>query len=176
MKNARKFQVTVIGSNEASSIEYDTAYKVGSFIAKNGWILINGGRSGVMEASSKGANDSGGIAVAILPDSFLDEANIYSSIVIPTTIGFARNCITVASADVVVVIGGKSGTLSELTFAWQYNKPIIACGWIDGISKDYAGKILDDKRNKPILKADNLQMLFNLIEEENKKFKIINQD
>lgn len=177
MKRFRKFQVTIIGSSEASDIEYDIAYKIGSFIAKRGWILINGGRTGVMEASSKGCHESNGISVALLPFDSFEGSNKYATIVIPTTIGYARNCITVASADCVIVVGGKSGTLCELTYAWQYGKTIIACSWIDGVSKDYAGKILDDKRLEPICKAENIEKLYYLIDEQFQKYiKIVSQD
>jgi uncharacterized protein (TIGR00725 family) len=163
MKRLRKFQVTIIGSSDASKSEYDTAYQLGYFIGKNNWILINGGRTGVMEASSKGAYDANGICVAILPGDFIDSGNIYSTISIPTTIGYARNCITVASADVVVVVGGKSGTLCELTYAWQYNKPIICCSWIDGVSKNYAAVCIDDKRDQPTIKSEKIEDVYDLL-------------
>ncbi len=169
-KKARKFQVSIIGSSDATQIQYNAAYDLASYIAKKGWILINGGRTGVMEASAKAAFENNGICVAILPSDSLDSGNIYSTIVIPTTIGYARNCITVSSADVVVVVGGKSGTLCELTYAWQYGKTIIAAAWIDGVSKDYAGKLLDDKRDMPIIKAENLNEIFDLLDNEYKKF------
>lgn len=170
MKRIRKFQVTVIGSSDASDIEYDVAYKIGYFIGKNGWVLINGGRSGVMEASSKGAYDANGINVGILPDVYIDAGNSYLTISIPTSIGFARNCITVAAADVVVVVGGKSGTLCELTYAWQYNKDIICCSWIDGVSKDYAGKFVDDKRIKPLIKAEKIEEVYDFLTKEYENF------
>jgi len=170
-KKARKFQVTIIGSSDSTDEQYKTAYEIASYIAKKGWVLINGGRTGVMEASSKGVYENNGISVAILPYDSIDSGNRYSTISIPTTIGFARNCITVASADCVVIVGGKSGTLCELTFAWQYNKKIISCAWIEGVSKDYAGKKLDDKREDPILKADNLNGVFKLLEIEYMNFK-----
>ncbi|MCR4421372.1 MAG: TIGR00725 family protein [Spirochaetales bacterium] len=163
MKRVRKFQVTIIGSSEASHLEYDTAYKLGYFIGKNNWVLINGGRTGVMEASSKGAYDAKGICVAILPGELIDSGNIYSTISIPTTIGYARNCITVASGDVIVIVGGKSGTLCELTYAWQYNKPIICCSWIDGVSKDYAGVFVDDKRSVPTIKSEKIEDVYDLL-------------
>lgn len=170
MNKIRKFQVTIIGSSDANEIECKTAFELGYYIAKKGWVLINGGRTGVMEASSKGSYEAGGISIGILPGDYIDGGNSYSTISIPTTIGFARNCITVASADVVIVVGGKTGSLCELTYAWQYGKKIIACSWIEGVSKEYAGKILDNKQSKPILKADNLEQVFNFLEIEYKNF------
>lgn len=43
-----------------------------------------------------------------------------------TGMGFARNSLLVESANVVVVIGGGAGTLTELGYAAAYGKVIIA--------------------------------------------------
>ncbi|MFN3411992.1 MAG: TIGR00725 family protein [Exilispira sp.] len=170
MKRARKFQVSIIGSSNATKVENDLSYDLGCFIGGKGWVLINGGRTGVMEASSRGCYDANGISVAILPFDSIDAVNIYSTISIATTIGYARNCITVASADVVVVVGGKSGTLCELTYAWQYNKPIICCSWIDGVSKNFAGICIDDKRVEPTIRAENIDEVYSLLNNFYKNF------
>ena len=55
--------VAVIGSSSATQEEQRIAEDVGRLIAKNGWILVNGGLGGVMEASAKGAFEAGGIVV-----------------------------------------------------------------------------------------------------------------
>ncbi|HOJ28319.1 MAG TPA: hypothetical protein PL059_04540, partial [Spirochaetota bacterium] len=69
----KKTQIVIIGSADDTE-HYDTAYAIGSFVAKNGWVLITGGRTGVMEAASKGAHDHGGIVVGILPFDRFDGA------------------------------------------------------------------------------------------------------
>ncbi|MGC8869493.1 MAG: TIGR00725 family protein [Brevinematia bacterium] len=160
----RKKQVLVIGDSENFEEKNKVAYEVGKFIAKNGWVLITGGRDGIMDAATRGAFEERGISVAILPFDRLDLATPYASIVIPTGIGFARNYINVLSADVVVAIGGGAGTLSEIAYAWQFNKPIIACSFVEGWSKEVAGKKVDYREREPIIEAKNLQEVFdNLI-------------
>lgn len=64
----RKFIVGVMGGGEAASPEtYSMAYRLGELIAKEGWVLLNGGRpTGVMEASAKGARENSGLTVGIL--------------------------------------------------------------------------------------------------------------
>jgi len=156
----RKFQVCVIGSSDATYEQYSTAYEIGKYAGTKGWVLINGGRGGVMEASSKGAEESSGVAVSIFPFDDIDKANAYTTISIATTIGYARNCITVASGDCVVIVGGKSGTLCELTFAWQMGKTIFSCSWVEGVSMNYADKKLDDKREDRVIAVHDLTELF----------------
>jgi len=43
------------------------ASAVGRAIAERGAVLLTGGRTGVMEAASRGARDAGGLTVGILP-------------------------------------------------------------------------------------------------------------
>jgi uncharacterized protein (TIGR00725 family) len=150
---ARNKQVLVIGDSADYPERNAIAYTMGQFIAAHGWVLISGGRGGVMQAASRGANETGGIALAILPSDSMDEANPYTTIVIPTGIGFARNYINVLAADAVVAIGGGTGTLCELAYAWQAGKPIIACGFSGGWSKELAGRSLDYRRDDTIINA-----------------------
>lgn len=157
----RKKQVLVIGDSGDFEEKNKVAYEVGKFIAKNGWVLITGGRDGVMDWATKGSYDEGGLSVAITPFDRLDLATPYASIVIPTGIGFARNYVNVLSADVVVVIGGGAGTLSEIAYAWQFNKPIIACSFVEGWSRELAGKKVDYREREPVIEAKNLQEVFN---------------
>lgn len=150
----RRKQVTVIGSSESGFVE--EAYKLGKHIAQRGWVLITGGRGGIMEAVSKGASEEGGIVVGILPFEEHRFANPYCSIVIPTGIGFARNLCNVLSGDVVVAMGGGAGTLSEIAYAWQFQKPIIACAFVEGWSSRIVAEQIDDRGGK-IYAAYSLQ-------------------
>lgn len=140
-------QVVVIGSGDETSY-INESYEIGRFIAKNNCILISGGRGGIMEKVSKGASEEGGIVLGILPGPDFDAANEYCNIVIPTGIGYARNIINVLSGDVIIAIGGKSGTLSELAYAWQYKKPVILCAFAEGWSKRLSGSTIDDRTGR----------------------------
>ena len=68
----------------------------------------------------------------------MDDANPWSRVVIPTGLGHARNAITALAGDLVVVIGGSAGTLSEIAFAWIHGRPIVTLcgsgGWADAAS------------------------------------------
>jgi uncharacterized protein (TIGR00725 family) len=104
------------------------AYEVGAELARAGAIVVNGGLGGVMEASSRGAAEAGGMTVAILPDTDRRHANRHSQIVVPTGMGEARNVLIVRTADALIAVGGEFGTLSEIAFALKIGKPVVSLG------------------------------------------------
>ena len=148
----RKKQVVVIGSSDDVQ-NIDAAYSIGKFIALKGWVLISGGRGGIMEAASRGAAEHEGTVVGILPGEEFEQSNRYCTIVIPTGIGHARNVINVLSADAIVAIGGKAGTLSELAYAWIYGKPVICCVFAPGWSSQFPLIRVDDREGGIVLAA-----------------------
>ena len=90
------------------------AEAVGRGIAEAGAVLVCGGRSGVMEAASRGAREAGGEVIGILPSLETADANEYVTHAVATGVGHARNLAVVASGDAVIAIGGEWGTLSEI--------------------------------------------------------------
>jgi uncharacterized protein (TIGR00725 family) len=107
-----------------SNYALEVAENVGKLIAKKGGILVCGGRGGVMKAACKGAKQENGQTIGILPDS-KNEANEFVDIGIPTGIGHKRNFLVVSSGDVIIAIGGRWGTLNEISYAAIFEKPII---------------------------------------------------
>lgn len=158
----RSKQVVIIGSSDASD-HLDTAMHIGQFVADNGWVLVSGGRTGIMEAASRGASEAGGTVVGITPSHQFDEANHYCTIVIPSGIGFARNSMNVLSGDVIVSLGGKSGTLSELAYAWQYGKPVICCSFTGGWSSRILQQPVDDRKPGRFYDAKNLDEVYSIL-------------
>jgi len=128
LKWQKKHQILLIGHDEAGCRpEHEKlAYETGSEIAKSGSVLVSGGLSGVMKAACKGAHDAGGLTVGIIPQNDPSFANEYCDIVIPTGMGHTRDFLTALSADGVIVIGGGSGTLSEVCASYMHKKPIAA--------------------------------------------------
>ncbi len=117
--------IGVIGGNSVDNQTYELAYQLGKAIAKEGWIIVCGGLRGVMEAVSKGAFENGGLTVGILPGNNKNTANPWIKIPIPTGIGVARNYIIVYTADIIVAINGRYGTLNEITAAFNAGKKVI---------------------------------------------------
>lgn len=123
-----KTLITVCGSdNEDADLSVralETAETVGRLIAQRGAVLVCGGRGGVMHAACKGVKEAGGLTIGILPDS-KEEANEYVDIALPTGLGNRRNFLVASAGDVVIAIGGRWGTLSEISFAMIFQKPLI---------------------------------------------------
>ena len=114
----KKIIIGVMGGGRAEAQTLDAAYRLGKLIAREGWVLLNGGRAaGVMEASARGASEEGGLTIGILPDDRPGRASEYIDIPILTGIGDARNYVNVLSSDVVVACPGRAGTLSEIALA-----------------------------------------------------------
>jgi len=124
---------------------------VGRGIAERGGILVCGGRGGVMEAACKGAKEKGGITVGILPFS-KREANPYIDIPIESGLGHFRNYLVVSSADAVIAICGRWGTLNEIAISIILGKPTILIRGTGGIVDDIIdGKIMRDVEGRYIV-------------------------
>jgi uncharacterized protein (TIGR00725 family) len=119
-------QVSIIGDSQATIEIAAIARELGAALARQGITILTGGMGGVMEAASQGAASQGGTVVAILPTYEHSHANPHCTVIIATGMGHARNVIIAASADVVISVGGGSGTWSETAHALKLGKPVIA--------------------------------------------------
>lgn len=129
--------VAVVGPSEATEAEESIARAVGAGLAREGAIVVTGGRGGVMAAACRGAAEAGGTALGILPGTSREEANEWVTVAIPTGLGELRNGLVVRSADAVVAVGGAYGTLSEIALALKQEIPVIGLDtWqIDGVQR-----------------------------------------
>jgi uncharacterized protein (TIGR00725 family) len=123
---SRRRQVSVIGASRADEKLISTAEEVGRLLAEAGLLIVCGGRTGVMEGVARGAKGAGGEVIGILPGAEPDEANEHITHVVASGIGFGRNLSVVASGDAVIAIGGEWGTLSEIGFARNLDRPVVA--------------------------------------------------
>ncbi len=129
--------VGIIGGRECSANTRNIAESVGEEIGKRKHILVCGGMGGIMEAACRGAKRFNGLTIGILPGKTKEDANPYIDIPIVTAMSHARNAIIVRTADIVIAIGGKYGTLSEIGLAMAIDKTVIGINtWdIPGIKK-----------------------------------------
>lgn len=113
-----------VDDDHLSNYALEVAEQVGRLIAREGGVLVCGGHGGVMRAACRGAKEENGITIGILPYT-KDEANEYIDIAIPTTIGNVRNFIVANAGDAVIGIGGRWGTLNEISYAMISAKHLI---------------------------------------------------
>ena len=124
MKNLISICGSDVDDDLLSNYAMEVAEKVGRLVAQRGAVLVCGGHGGVMRAACRGAKEENGITVGIMPYT-KDEANEYIDIAIPTTIGYVRNFIVANSGDVTIAIGGRWGTLNEISYRMICERPII---------------------------------------------------
>jgi len=123
--NERPFQIGVFGSGSISSECYQLAYEVGAALAKNGHILISGGLTGAMEASSRGAAEAGGLVIGVMPGIEFEEGNPYSTVKVLTGMRYARNCINGLSCHGAIVVSGSCGAYEEARRVWEGRGPVV---------------------------------------------------
>ena len=140
--------ISVCGSDGSddhlSRYALEAAENVGRFIARRGGVVVCGGRGGIMRAVCKGAKEENGITVGILPES-KEEANEFVDIPIVTGLGHRRNFLVVDAADAVIAIGGRWGTLNEISFSMVFEKPLILIKGTGGcVDEIVNGQIMRD--------------------------------
>ena len=118
--------LAVLGPGSASPDEERWAFSIGSLAARCGWFVVSGGGPGVMAAVCRGAVESDGLTVGILPTTGPSEGypNPWVRIPIYTGAGMARNVFNVLTARLCVAIGGGPGTLSEIALALKAGVPV----------------------------------------------------
>lgn len=157
----RRKVLAVVGNGGNLTVHVaDTARALGRRAIDAGFRVVTGGLGGVMAAASEGARSSEryteGSILGVLPSYDRTSANSWVDVAIPTGMQVARNVLVVAMADVVVAVGGGSGTLSEVALAWQLGRPVIAIIESGGWAAELAGRALDHRHVEPIAAAQNV--------------------
>ena len=132
LARTRPLVVAVIGDGDPRGPDAArvliAAEEVGALLARGGATVVTGGLGGVMEAASRGAAGAGGETIGILPGSDAGEANAYVRMPIATGLGVMRNLVVVTSAQAVVAVGGRYGTLSEIGLALRMGRHVVTLG------------------------------------------------
>jgi uncharacterized protein (TIGR00725 family) len=131
----RKRIVSIIGGANCSQEEYGIAQEIGSILAEQGIVIVCGGRGGVMEAVCRGAQESGGLTIGILPSHDPNSGNRYLNIALPTGLGQNRNFLVAQAGEVVIAVGGGYGTLSEIAIALKSGRKVVGVGSWTAVDK-----------------------------------------
>lgn len=119
-------------------------YDLGVAIAKAGCVLVTGACPGLPYDTARGAKAVGGLSVGISPalsrsehvlryDSPVEEFDV----IIYTGSGLmGREVDNIHSSDIVIIVGGRSGTLGEFAIAYDEGKLIGILANSDGIADD----------------------------------------
>ncbi len=140
-----KLTMGVVGSSggELSAEVREKAYQLGEAIAEQDAILITGGCPGLPYEAVRGAKAKGGMVVGISPGLSIDEhRGKYGSpvegfdVLIYTGSGLmGREITNIRSCDIVVIVGGRTGTLGELAIAYDEGRLIGVLTGTGGITE-----------------------------------------
>lgn len=140
-----KLTIGVMGSSggDFSDEVRRKAYQVGEAIAEQDAILITGGCPGLPYEAVKGAKTKGGFVVGISPGLSIDEhQGKYRSpvegfdLLIYTGSGLmGREITNIRSCDIIVFVGGRSGTLGELAIAYDEGRLLGVLTGTGGITE-----------------------------------------
>jgi uncharacterized protein (TIGR00725 family) len=143
---AMQLKIGVMGDagGRISRRNRDVAYRVGRAMAEAGCILITGACPGLPYEAARGAKEAGGLVVGISPGlSLWEHVNKYASptdnhdVLIFTGSGLmGREVVNIRSADIVVILGGRSGTLGEFSIAYDEGKLIGVVPATGGIASE----------------------------------------
>lgn len=131
--------VGVMGASENDALSepekarvQELAEVLGAALARHDCILVTGATTGLPDLVAKAFRRSGGFALGISPAQDRNEhlkryglPDDGADVIVYTGFGYkGRNVINVRSADVVIVLGGATGTLNEFTIAYDEGKII----------------------------------------------------
>jgi len=157
----------------------EKAEAMGREIAKRGLVLVTGATTGIPYWAAKGAKLEGGMVIGLSPAAskaaHLKTYHLpvdYHDLIIYTGFEYAgRNLLLTRSADAVITICGRIGTLNEFTIAFEDQKPIGVLEGTGGTADMLRGLLERSHRGpgKVIFSkdpADLLDRLIDLIEKE----------
>lgn len=130
-----KYKICISGAADTGHCAVDApekAEELGREIARRGMVLVTGATIGIPYWAAKGAKEEGGMVIGLSPAA--SEAAHKKTYKLPTDYhdvivytGFeysGRNLLLTRSADAIINICGRMGTLNEFTIAFEDGKPI----------------------------------------------------
>jgi uncharacterized protein (TIGR00725 family) len=146
---AIKRSVAVVGSagGELSAEARGLCRELGREIARRGCTIVTGACPGLPQEAVFGAKELGGLSVGISPALCLDEHRYryhspyeeYDVLIFTGSGLMGREVDVIRSSDVVVVAGGRSGTLGEFSIAYDDGNVIAALLGTGGIADHLEG-------------------------------------
>ena len=150
-----RFQIAIIGGRDIDQEAQILVEDISRMLVEEGYRIVTGGLGLLPSAAHRGAksasNSTEADTIAILPGFDPKPAYNHADIIIPTGLDVSRNSI-VANSDAVIAVGGGAGTLSEIAYAWQFKRPILATS-VEGWSSKVAGQVVDNRKrlDDPVL-------------------------
>lgn len=134
MDQGYKFSICVSGAAGGDTVEesHGVAERIGAAIAKRGHITVTGATVGLPYFAAKGAKQAGGTSIGYSPAATVREhlrkyrlpCNYFDYISYTGTHYMGRDLTMIQSADAVICVGGRLGTLNEFIIAAEQHKVV----------------------------------------------------
>lgn len=180
-----KYKICVSGSavtGTCSPTAEENTKEVGREIVRQGGVLVTGATIGAPLWAAIGCKDVKGFSIGISPASTeLEHVKKYKlpteefDIIVYTGFGYSgRNLLLIRSADAVVTVCGRIGTLNEFTIAFEDHKPIGVLTGSGGIAEEIDEIVKECGRPNPKIVYDDdpkklIEKLTKLIDEDKKE-------
>ena len=145
--NHLKYKICISGSAETEYCAPGTvekAMEVGRLVAERGMVLVTGATTGIPFWAAKGAKEAGGFVIGLSPAAskaaHLRTYHLpidFHDLIIYTGFDYSgRNLLLTRSADAIITIYGRVGTLNEFTIGFEDKKPQGILTGTGGISDE----------------------------------------
>lgn len=181
-----KYKICISGSaaNNCAPGAYKMAEETGYQIVKQGAVLLTGATIGIPEWATRGAKRAKGMSIGFSPASTKREhlgtyrlpTNNMDLIVYTGADYSGRNLILTRSADAVINICGRVGTLNEFTIAFEDQKPIGILTGTGGITEEIDHILTVSKRGRRGIVFDSdpkklVKKVIQLLKDRDKKLR-----
>ncbi len=188
MKDKYKICVSGSAANNCAPGAFKAAYDTGYHIVKQGCVLLTGATIGIPEWATRGAAKAKGMSIGFSPASTKREhLNTYKlpvnnmDLIVYTGADYSgRNLILTRSADAVIEICGRIGTLNEFTIAFEDQKPIGILTGTGGITDEIDHLLSVSKRGRRGIVFDDdparlVKKIIKLLKDRDKKLRYFNR-
>ncbi|MHB1286646.1 MAG: SLOG cluster 4 domain-containing protein [Leptospirales bacterium] len=177
LDTGRKFTVGVMGSasGDLTDRQRSLSFRLGRSLASHKLGLITGACPGLPYETTRGFKSVGGLSIGISPalseqehiDRYQSPNDLFDMIIFTGSGLMGREVINIRSSDVVIIIGGHSGTLGEFSIAYDEGKLIgvlTGTGGITEILPTIVEKIQKTTGSRLIYHTDPDQLVSNLLD------------
>jgi uncharacterized protein (TIGR00725 family) len=178
-KHDLRYQICVSGAARGDSVDLakDLAIEVGREIVRRGHLVVTGATRGLPYYAAWAAKDEGGDHVTSIGFSpaasrlahvkkYQLPLDVFDTVLFTGFEYTGRNLLLVRSSDAVVMIGGRIGTLNELTIAIEERKPIGILLGSGGMTEEVEHVLKAAKRARTgiIFSRDPIELVDSLID------------
>jgi uncharacterized protein (TIGR00725 family) len=181
------YQICISGGSKGKSVEEgkDLALAAGRAIAQSGCTLLSGATIGLPNYSAEAYKKAGGrMSLGLSPAGSKVEhvlkyrlpTHAYDAILYTGLHYVGRDTLLISSADAIVSIGGRIGTLHEFTIAMEMDKPIGFLQGAGGVSVEIMDILhaAGESRAKNVIFSDDaddlVRQIVTLLNATNKKY------